>query len=64
MNTIFDSYQSDKPDLEYRIERFGDRIDEIEKNNDFFLFLYGDPSQGFTSFLHPELLLNKLPVIP
>ena len=30
--------------------------EEIKKDNDFFLFLYGDPSQGFTSFLRPELL--------
>jgi len=30
--------------------------DEIKKDTDFFLFLYGDPSQGFSSFLRPELL--------
>ncbi|MCG8309753.1 MAG: DUF4838 domain-containing protein [Cytophagales bacterium] len=30
--------------------------DEIKKESDFFLFLYGDPSQGFKSFLRPELL--------
>jgi len=29
---------------------------EIKKVPDFFLFLYGDPSQGFDSFLRPELL--------
>jgi len=29
---------------------------ELEKDKDFFLFLYGDPSQGFQSFLRPELL--------
>jgi hypothetical protein len=29
---------------------------EIQKTDDFFLFLYGDPSQGFSSFLRPELL--------
>jgi len=29
---------------------------EITKTPDFFLFLYGDPSQGFDSFLRPELL--------
>ena len=31
---------------------------EIKQDEDFFLFLYGDPSQGFNSFLRPELL-NK-----
>ncbi len=30
--------------------------DEIRKVPEFFLFLYGDPSQGFDSFLRPELL--------
>jgi hypothetical protein len=30
--------------------------EELQKNDDFFLFLYGDPSQGFESFLRPELL--------
>ena len=30
--------------------------EEIQKVPDFFLFLYGDPSQGFDSFLRPELL--------
>ena len=30
--------------------------EEIQKDKDFFLFLYGDPSQGFKSFLKPELL--------
>ncbi len=29
---------------------------EIQKNKDFFLFLYGDPAQGFESFLSPENL--------
>lgn len=29
---------------------------EIKAKQDFFLFLYGDPSQGFTSFLHPNML--------
>jgi len=29
---------------------------EIKKVPDFFLFLYGDPSQGFDSFLRPEML--------
>jgi hypothetical protein len=31
---------------------------EIQKVPEFFLFLYGDPSQGFDSFLRPELLLS------
>jgi hypothetical protein len=30
--------------------------DEIQQEKDFFLFLYGDPAQGFNSFLRPELL--------
>jgi hypothetical protein len=32
--------------------------EEIQKVPDFFLFLYGDPSQGFDSFLRPELLFR------
>ncbi|NQU51691.1 MAG: DUF4838 domain-containing protein [Bacteroidetes bacterium] len=30
--------------------------EEIQKDKDFFLFLYGDPAQAFNSFLNPELL--------
>jgi hypothetical protein len=30
--------------------------EEIQRVPEFFLFLYGDPSQGFDSFLRPELL--------
>jgi len=30
--------------------------DELRKDKDFFLFLYGDPAQGFSSFLRPALL--------
>ncbi len=30
--------------------------DEIQQDDDFFLFLYGDPAQAFKSFLRPELL--------
>ncbi len=30
--------------------------DELAKDKDFFLFLYGDPSQAFSSYLNPELL--------
>ena len=29
---------------------------KIKEDNDFFLFLYGDPSQAFGSYLSPELL--------
>ncbi|WP_187269520.1 DUF4838 domain-containing protein [Flagellimonas hymeniacidonis] len=29
---------------------------EIKKDDDFFLFLYGDPSEAFSSYLNPELL--------
>lgn len=39
------------------IESYIDAIhEEIKKAPDFFLFLYGDPSQGFSSFLRPEML--------
>ena len=39
------------------IRRYIDLIhSEIQKDKGFFLFLYGDPSQGFESFLKPELL--------
>ena len=39
------------------IRRYITRVhEEIEKDKDFFLFLYGDPSQAFNSFLRPELL--------
>jgi hypothetical protein len=30
--------------------------DEILKDSTFFLFLYGDPAQGFNSWLNPEML--------
>jgi hypothetical protein len=29
---------------------------KIQEDEDFFLFLYGDPSEAFTSYLNPELL--------
>lgn len=29
---------------------------KIQEDSNFFLFLYGDPSQAFTSYLNPELL--------
>lgn len=39
------------------IKKYIDLIhSEIEKDSDFFLFLYGDPAQAFNSFLRPELL--------
>lgn len=31
---------------------------KIQEDPDFFLFLYGDPSQAFSSFLNPELLVT------
>ena len=33
---------------------------QMQKDKDFFLFLYGDPSQGFKSFLRPELMKQYL----
>ncbi|WP_338359374.1 DUF4838 domain-containing protein [Yeosuana marina] len=39
------------------IKQYIDLIHEkIKEDSDFFLFLYGDPSQAFSSFLNPELL--------
>ena len=32
--------------------------DEIRQDSGFFLFLYGDPAQGFRSFLRPEMLIQ------
>ena len=32
--------------------------EELAKDTSFFLFLYGDPSQGFESFLREELLIS------
>ena len=46
-------YQEASP---FIIEYFHTIHEEIQKVPDFFLFLYGDPSQGFDSFLRPELL--------
>ncbi|MCM4173431.1 DUF4838 domain-containing protein [Arenibacter sp. TNZ] len=31
---------------------------KIKEDSDFFLFLYGDPSEAFTSYLSPELLTD------
>lgn len=42
---------------EYIIRYVNDISNEIRKETDFFLFLYGDPSQGFDSFLRPEKLV-------
>lgn len=33
---------------------------ELEKDADFFLFLYGDPSEAFGSYLRPELLTRYM----
>ncbi|MEA1885699.1 MAG: DUF4838 domain-containing protein [Bacteroidota bacterium] len=41
---------------EYIEEYINTIHDEINKVPDFFLFLYGDPSQAFDSFLRPEML--------
>lgn len=46
-------YQNAAPFVEKYITTIHD---ELKKHTDFFLFLYGDPSQGFSSFLKPELL--------
>ena len=40
------------------ISEYVNRIQNQIDNTSFFLFLYGDPSQGFDSFLSPENLLN------
>jgi hypothetical protein len=37
LNDIFNSYKSDKPELQYRVERFGEIPDEIEKKNPLWL---------------------------
>ena len=40
------------------ISEYVNSIQNQIDNTSFFLFLYGDPSQGFDSFLSPENLLN------
>ncbi len=50
---LYGYYQEAAPFIKQYIERIHD---EIEADSDFFLFLYGDPSQGFDSFLSAELL--------
>ena len=37
LNDIFNSYKSKKPELQYRVERFGQIPDEVEKNNPLWL---------------------------
>lgn len=37
LNEIFDSYKSQKPDLEYRVERFGDRVHEVDEKKPIWL---------------------------
>ncbi len=37
LNDIFNSYKSDKPELLYRLERFGQIPDELEANNPLWL---------------------------
>ncbi len=37
LNDIFNSYKSEKPELQYRIERFGQLPDEIEEKNPIWL---------------------------
>ena len=54
MNDFLNNYYQDAA---LYVRSYIDRIHaEIKKDNDFFLFLYGDPSQAFNSFLKPELL--------
>ena len=39
------------------VKQYVDSIhSKIKEDNDFFLFLYGDPSQAFSSYLSPDLL--------
>ncbi len=41
------------------VKQYVDLIHEkLNEDRDFFLFLYGDPSEAFTSYLSPELLQN------
>jgi len=37
LNDIFNSYKSEKPELQYRIERFGEIPDELEEKNPLWL---------------------------
>lgn len=41
------------------IKKYIDLIhSKIQEDEDFFLFLYGDPSEAFSSYLNPEFLQN------
>ncbi len=41
------------------VKKYIDQVhQELANNPDFFLYLYGDPSQAFESFLKPELLIQ------
>ncbi len=54
MNDFLNNYYQDAA---LYVKSYIDRIHaEIRKDDKFFLFLYGDPSQAFNSFLKPELL--------
>ena len=46
-------YQEAGPYIEKYVQLIHSKIQE---DNDFFLFLYGDPSEAFSSYLNPELL--------
>lgn len=48
-------YQDAAPYIQKYISKIHE---EIKADSDFFLFLYGDPSQAFDSFLSPGLLLQ------
>lgn len=53
MNDFIDGYYG--PAGKY-VENYVDTIHAEIQSTDFFLFLYGDPSQAFDSFLRPDLL--------
>ncbi len=54
MNDFLNNYYLDAAPY---VKSYIDRIHaEIKNDNEFFLFLYGDPAQAFNSFLKPELL--------
>ena len=56
MESFSDAYYQEA--APYILEYIHTIHEEIQQVPDFFLFLYGDPSQGFDSFLRPELLKN------
>ncbi len=61
-NADFDKLISEFTDGYYEeageyVKKYIDHIHrELEKHPDFFLFLYGDPSQAFDKYLNPKLL--------